>query len=167
MDTPAWPIEHEDRWLLNYRGLLITKISIDYRLTLLLGADVEVVVECPARISHGPLSNPKNPSTAVVPERQDVAAALSLFGAKVLSAVAFKSGGLRMVFDTGLHLNCPADPSCEAWQATGPGQWKIVSRPGGDLSVWRGEHHPSSDQAAQHTERLTTTTQARPNLTEK
>ncbi|MFB7446116.1 MULTISPECIES: DUF6188 family protein [Streptomyces] len=67
---------------------------------------------------------------------QDVAAAPALFGAKALSAVAFKSGTLRLVFDTGHHLTCSSDPSFEAWQVTGPAGWRFVSLPGGDLAVW-------------------------------
>ncbi|MFF4518496.1 DUF6188 family protein [Streptomyces mirabilis] len=52
------------------------------------------------------------------------------------SAVAFKSGTLRLVFDTGHHLTCSSDPSFEAWQVTGPAGWRFVSLPGGDLAVW-------------------------------
>ncbi|WP_443072542.1 DUF6188 family protein [Streptomyces sp. RPT161] len=39
----------------------------------------------------------------------------------VLSAVAFKPGTLRMVFDGGTHLTCPADVSFKTWQVPGPG----------------------------------------------
>jgi hypothetical protein len=138
MDTPSWPVEHEDRWLLKYRDLVVTKISIDYRLSLQLGPDAEVVIETPAWVSKGSIANPASPRTWIVPEAQDVTAALPLFGAKVVSAVAFKSGGLRLVFDSGLHVNCRPDPAFEAWQATGPGQWRFISLPGGDLAVWRG-----------------------------
>ncbi|WP_406300521.1 DUF6188 family protein [Embleya sp. NBC_00888] len=79
-----------------------------------------------------------NPGLRLTPESQDVAAALPLFGAKVLSAVAFKSAALRMVFDSGTHLNCPSDASSEAWRITGPGGWRFVSLPGGDLAVRSG-----------------------------
>jgi hypothetical protein len=72
------------------------------------------------------------------PESQDVAAVLPVFGAKVLSAVAFKSGTLRLMFDNGMQLRCAADPPVEAWQITGP-RWRCVSLPGGDLAVWSGE----------------------------
>jgi hypothetical protein len=134
-------VEHEDRWLLNFRGLPVAKIGIDYRLSLLLGSDVEVVMETPAWVSRGSFANPDAPRTRLIPGRQDVAGALPLFGVEVVSAVAFKSGSLRLVFASGLHVNCRADPNFEACQITGPGQWRFVSRPGGDLAVWRGTEH--------------------------
>ncbi|MFF8029545.1 DUF6188 family protein [Streptomyces sp. NPDC007896] len=134
VSTENSPVEHEDRWILNLRGMSVTKISVDFRLVLVLDSDWEIALEAPANLSHGTVH--ANPSVLLKPESQDVAAALSLFGAKVLSAVAFKSGTLRLVFDTGRHLNCSSDPSLEAWQVTGPAGWRFVSLSGGDLAVW-------------------------------
>ncbi|GHH28684.1 hypothetical protein GCM10018780_85620 [Streptomyces lanatus] len=136
MSAEASPVEHEDRWTLNLRGMSVTKISVDFRLVLALDSDWEVALEAPANLSHGTAH--ANPSVLLNPESQDVAAALTLFGAKVLSAVAFKSGTLRLVFDTGHHLTCSSDPSFEAWQVTGPAGWRFASLPGGDIAVWSG-----------------------------
>ncbi|MFD9083477.1 DUF6188 family protein [Streptomyces erythrochromogenes] len=130
--TTTAPIEHEDRWILPLRGLAVTRIGIDFRLSLVLDGGWEAVLETPARLSVGAVG----PGRPVVPETQDVAAALPLFGAKVTSAVAFKSGSLRMVFDSGLHLVCPADASFEAWQVAGPQDRRFVSLPGGGLATW-------------------------------
>ncbi|MGV9915418.1 DUF6188 family protein [Streptomyces tendae] len=55
-----------------------------------------------------------------------------------VAAVAFKSGTLRLVFDTGHHLTCSADPAFETWQVAGPTGWRFASLPGGDLAVWSG-----------------------------
>lgn len=129
--------EHEDRWILGLRGLTVTKISVDYQLSFLLESDAWVVLEGPCRLAQGSAAGDV-PQEMLDPQRQDVAAALALFGAKVMSAVAFKTGSLRLVFDNGLHLNCRADPSFEAWQVTGPGGWRLVSMPGGELAVWTG-----------------------------
>ncbi|MGW1710615.1 DUF6188 family protein [Streptomyces sp. NPDC002206] len=136
VSTEESPVEHDDRWVLSLRGMSVTKISVDFRLVLVLDSDWEIALEAPVNLSHGTVH--ANPSVLLKPESQDVAAALALFGAKVLSAVAFKSGTLRLVFDTGHHLNCSSDPSFEAWQVTGPAQWRFVSLPGGDLGVWSG-----------------------------
>ena len=136
MSTSAEPVEHSDRWILRFRGLCVIKISIDYRLSLTLDSDWEVVLVGPAYLSAGSL--PANERLELFPQVQDVAAALQLFGTEVLSAVAFKSGVLRMVFSSGAHLNCPAGPSFEAWQITGPRGRMFVSMPGGDLAVWSG-----------------------------
>ncbi|MGW1886102.1 DUF6188 family protein [Streptomyces sp. NPDC001970] len=133
MSTEVELFEHEDRWVLNLRGMSVARVCIDFRLTLALDAGWEVVLEAPARLSAGSLHTSPVPLT---PESQNVAAALPLFGAKVLSAVAFKSGALRMVFDSGTHLTCSADTSFEVWQITGPRGCRFVSLPGGDLAVW-------------------------------
>ncbi|WP_149830873.1 DUF6188 family protein [Streptomyces tailanensis] len=128
-------VEHEDGWVLGLRGLAVTKISVDFQLTFLLDSEAWVVVECPFRLGQGSAGS-DDLHKMLDPGRQDVAAALALFGAKVLSAVAFKAGSLRLVFDSGLHLNCRADPSFEAWQMAGPEGWRFVSMPGGELAVW-------------------------------
>ncbi|MGW3226808.1 DUF6188 family protein [Streptomyces sp. NPDC001157] len=127
--------EHEDRWILGLRGLAVTKISVDYQLSLLLGAECWVALEGSCLLSRGPAGT-EGPQEVLDPGRQDVAAALALFGAKIVSAVAFKTGSLRLVFDNGQQLNCRADPSFEAWQVTGPGGWRFVSLPGRELAVW-------------------------------
>jgi hypothetical protein len=72
-------------------------------------------------LSHGPLSTPDATMARLIPERQEVALTLALFGAMIRSSVAFKSGGLRLVFVTGAHLNVRPDPQYEAWSARGPG----------------------------------------------
>ncbi|MDF3147701.1 MULTISPECIES: DUF6188 family protein [unclassified Streptomyces] len=136
MSTEESPVEHEDRWTLNLRGMRVTKISVDCRLVLALDSDWEIALEAPVNLADGTVH--ANPSVLLEPESQDVAAALALFGAKVLSAIAFRSGTLRLVFDTGHHLTCSSDPSFEAWQVTGPPGWRFVSLPGGDLAVRSG-----------------------------
>lgn len=136
VSTEERPVEHENRWILNLRGMSVAKISVDFRLVLALDSDWDVALEAPVNLSHGTAH--AHPSVILKPASQDVAAALVLFGAKVLSAVAFKSGTLRLVFDTGHHLTCSSDLSFEAWQVTGPTGWRFASLPGGDLAVWSG-----------------------------
>ncbi|WP_370466502.1 DUF6188 family protein [Streptomyces sp. PCS3-D2] len=103
MTTEQGPVEHEDRWILNLRDLPVTRIVVDFRLTLVLGSAWEVTLEAPASLSHGSVR--ANPPSVLHPETQDVAAALTPFGAQIRSAIAFKSGALRLSFDTGTHLN--------------------------------------------------------------
>ncbi|MER6288423.1 DUF6188 family protein [Streptomyces sviceus] len=86
---------------MNLRGMRVTKINVDFRLVLVLDSDWEIALEAPASLSHGTVHS--NPSVLLKRESQDVAPALALFGAKILSAVAFKSGTLHLVADTGHH----------------------------------------------------------------
>ncbi|MEU6444441.1 DUF6188 family protein [Streptomyces sp. NPDC047046] len=136
MSTEESPVEREDRWVLNLRGMSVTKITVDFRLMLFLDSDWEVAFDASVDLSYGTAH--ANPSVLLSPESQGVAGALALFGANVVSAVAFKSGTLRLVFDNGHHLTCSPDPSFEAWQVTGPRRWHFASLPGGDLAVWTG-----------------------------
>jgi hypothetical protein len=53
-----------------------------------------------------------------------------------MSAVAFKSGGLRLVFDDGHILTVMPNPAYEPWTANGPDDLLIVCMPGGSLAVW-------------------------------
>jgi hypothetical protein len=128
--------EHEDRWIMNLRGLPVTEICVGYHLILHLDSDARVDLGCPFKLTQGVGDGLQD--VFLDPGRQDVAAALGLFGAKVLSAVAFKTGSLRLVFDNGCHLNSRADQSFEAWdvEALGPGGWRIIAMPGGKLAVW-------------------------------
>lgn len=121
---------------MNLRGLAVTEISIGYHLFLHLDSDARVVLGCRFQLTQGACDDRQH--VVLDPERQDVAAALGLFGAKVLSGVAFKTGSLRLVFDNGCHLNSRADASFEAWDVLGPGGWRIISMPGGKLAVWSG-----------------------------
>jgi Family of unknown function (DUF6188) len=67
------------------------------------------------------LGSPSDP-VLLVPQRQHVAPAIELFAKQVLSAVAFKSGELRLVFDGGRNLNVRADRGHEAWTLPDPGR---------------------------------------------
>lgn len=90
MSTEEGPVEHEDRWILNLRGMSVARISVDFRFVLILDSGWEVALEAPVSLSHGTAH--AGPSVLPKPESQDVAPVLVLFGAKVLSAVGFKSG---------------------------------------------------------------------------
>ena len=143
-----YPTEHDDRWLLNLRDLSITSITVDFSLRLSLGPDWEIGIGVPFDLLQGPGRTESNPGFHLDPDTQDVAPALTLFGAKILSSVAFKSGALRLVFDNGMHLICRSDPSFEAWQIKGPNGWFMVSMPGGELAVWSSSR-PDEDQVPQ------------------
>ncbi|WP_344744083.1 DUF6188 family protein, partial [Streptosporangium vulgare] len=135
--TPADLAELEDRWLLPYRGMQVVQVWVSYQLTLLLDGDAQVSIASTATLTGGPLSAPDAKPVQLVPERQEVAPALALFGATLVSSVVFKSGALRLVFDTGTHLNVTPDSRYEAWSTCGPDDVRFVCLPGGGLSIFR------------------------------
>ncbi|BBH66685.1 hypothetical protein ACTI_33700 [Actinoplanes sp. OR16] len=59
-----------------------------------------------------------------------------LVGRVVESAAGDDRGGLRIDFGGGVRLIVPADDDFEAWTLAGPDGLKVVSTPGGELSVW-------------------------------
>jgi hypothetical protein len=135
--TPADLAELEDRWILPYRGMQVVQVRVSYQLTLLLDGDVQVDIESTATLTSGPLGAPDAKPVLLAPERQEVAPALALFGATLLSSVAFTSGALRLGFDIGTHLNVKPDFQYEAWSTRGPDDLRFVCLPGGGLSIFR------------------------------
>ena len=128
--------ETDDRYILPLRGQRIVRIIVDHSLTLLLESDACISIEAPAVLSHRPITAPNSVRYLLVPGTQDVKEALSLFGATVGSAVAFKTGHLRCAFKNGMHLNVSPDETYEAWHITGPNSMRVVSMPGNELAVW-------------------------------
>lgn len=132
----AQPTELGDRWLLGWRGLRVEQLRVDHRLVLILGQVCELAVEQPGVVALGGVHAPHTPAATVVPETADVAAALPLLRTTVLSSVAFKTGALRVVFDSGHHLEVKPSDDYEAWTGAGPGTAKWACLPGGSLAVW-------------------------------
>ncbi|WP_425264159.1 DUF6188 family protein [Streptomyces caeruleatus] len=88
-------------WILGLRGLPVTAVrhtGDPPRRVLALAAGAELTFDAAADLTHGSASAP---GAVSVPAEQWA----ELVGATVLSAVAFTSGGLRVVFDSGHHLN--------------------------------------------------------------
>ena len=128
--------EHDDRWLLPFRGLVVTRITVDFAFGLTFGGVGAVQISHTATL--GRVNVAASPDRIEMnPEGRDVAAGLALFGVEVVSAVAFKSGTLRIVFGDGHLLSVKPNAHQEAWTATGSDGMLIVSTPGGDLAVWR------------------------------
>jgi hypothetical protein len=127
--------ELDDRWILPFRGLVVTQIQVDFAFGLTLENRGAVRIESTAVLSWAAAG--ANPEKIVLePSRQEIAAGLALFNTTVLSAVAFKPGGLQIAFSNGRLLRVDPDPNYEAWTANGPGGMLFVAMPGGDLAIW-------------------------------
>jgi hypothetical protein len=71
-------------------------------------------VESCATLTLGPATAPDADPVELNPERVS-SLVLALLHTEVLSAVAFKSGALRIVFSNPMHLNVRPDQKYEAW----------------------------------------------------
>ncbi|MEU8004496.1 DUF6188 family protein [Catellatospora sp. NPDC049111] len=130
--------EQADRWILPFRGLTVIQVQVDFAFGLTFNDQSTARISSTATL--GWVNIAAHPDEVELePERQDVAAGLALFNTQVLSAVAFKSGALRIVFSTGRKLTVDPDPDHEGWTATGPDGMRVVSLPGGDLAVWTSQ----------------------------
>lgn len=81
--------------------------------------------------ADGPGRVPEARTVDLHPGRQDVGSALTLFGAIVKSAVAFKTGTFRLVLDH-FRLTVRADPYYGAWNEI---RWPPVG-----IDDWGREH---------------------------
>jgi hypothetical protein len=129
-------VERPDRWALPYHTMRVTQLRLDAQLTLVLDEFTEIVVGCPATLRRGPTLESGAISVRIAPHRQEVSGALDLFGARVLAAMAFKDGRLRLLFDGGDQLHVPPDSFYEAWSVSGPGTLRAVCLPRGGLAIW-------------------------------
>jgi hypothetical protein len=132
----AGAVERADRWSLPYQDMRVTQLRLDAQLTLVLDESTEIAVGSPAVLVRGATSESGAVPVRLAPHRRDVAGALDLFGARVLAAVAFKDGRLRLLFDGGDQLHVPPDSWYEAWSAVGPGSLRAVCLPRGGLAIW-------------------------------
>jgi hypothetical protein len=105
--------ELADRWILPLRGSRVTGIDWGENIQFLLDPAGEITVGLGALLSHGAASAPGADVKTLSEFGQD--AVQRCVGSVVLSAVGFKNGALRIVFDNGWHLNVrPGEPHVAA-----------------------------------------------------
>jgi len=95
--------ELEDRWTLGLRGtqvLTVAQESHPSACIVTLAGGVDLTVNGSVQLTRGPVAAP---GAAPIQQFDE------LVGTTVLSAVAFKSGVLRIVFSEGQHMNIRGD----------------------------------------------------------
>lgn len=95
--------ELDDRWILPLRGDAITRIEAGEQTVFVLDSDVRVIVGEHAYFTEGPVTGPEVDKTEL--GQVDRGLLQNSVGARVVSAIGFKSGALRIVLDNGWHLN--------------------------------------------------------------
>ena len=131
-------IEETDRFVLRMSDTKVTRCSIDYALTLVLGAGdtaVYVTIEQPFWF----LPEGGGSETGFVPETapEALGPVLSVLHRSVEEIIAHRNGLLEVRVRGGGALRVPASDEFEAWNVVGPDGMRFVAMPGGDLAVWK------------------------------
>lgn len=130
--------ELDDRWWLGLRARTVESLGVhEFRVVLNFGEGSSLSIESAASLRFTAAA----PETPAVTLNEDGAVSASdvlplLVGQQVLSSVAFKTGALRLVFESGAMLTVPYGEQYEAWQLTGPSGRMWVSLPGGGLATF-------------------------------
>jgi hypothetical protein len=110
--------ELPDRWILPLRGSFVTRVGWEDRVRFLLDPPGEIAVGPGAMFSHGP-PGARDTEAKTLDELGQEEAQRAV-GARILSAVGFKNGALRVVLDSGWHLNVrPTGPFVPASVSVG------------------------------------------------
>jgi Family of unknown function (DUF6188) len=131
-------IETTDRWMLPLGGCEVVQCRVDFAFTVLAEGPAgafEVRVEQPFEWIAG--ADAAGPISIDVASHPTAAApALACRGKSILEATAFKDGRLELSFGDGLALRVPPGKDFEPWTVAGPDGLRVVSAPGGKLSIW-------------------------------
>ncbi|MEQ7011352.1 DUF6188 family protein [Actinopolymorpha sp. B17G11] len=133
--------ELDDRWWLGLRARVLESVDAhEFTVVLNFGGGSALTIESAASVRAAAAPGTETP--AVTRNEDGTVSAsdalTSLVGQQVLSSVGFKTGALRLVFESGQLLTVPMDEHYEAWQLTGPLGRMWVSMPGGGLTTFPG-----------------------------
>ncbi|MES2788590.1 MAG: DUF6188 family protein [Planctomycetota bacterium] len=116
-------------------GRTITQFKLDFAFGMELSKDGS---EFSIRINTSFTLTEAADTSEYDPEKLPVCGpALRLLNAHVISAKAFHSGRLEVMFLDGIVLEVNSNSQFEAWEIVGNDGLIIVSRPGGGLAVWQ------------------------------
>ena len=128
--------ELDDRWAILSEDVLVTGVCIDWSVRLVVGsagAPLEIRIESPFLFV-----NSDGIRSELVPagDPQAMAPVLATVRRPLERLEAFKDGRLEMSVGNGISLNVAISNEFEPWEIAGPAGFKIVSLPGGGISVW-------------------------------
>jgi hypothetical protein len=128
-------VEYGDRWLVPLQGKKVTRCFVDSAFGLELWESdntTTIRIEGPFTVQeHGVAQrlSPEQPKT--------LGSALSLLGKTVATVNVYKDGCLTMNFADGSDLSVPPNAAYEAWEVVSSRGLRVVSTPGGTLSIWQ------------------------------
>lgn len=133
----ATGLEHQPsmgRWLLPLAGERIIWCCIDYAVSIGAQSGISVRIEQPFVYAGA-----DGVEHLIVPEGDPVRVApvLAVARLSVRDGFAYDDGHLDLSFSDGSTIGVPGAQDYEPWELAGPNGLKVVSVPGGELSVWR------------------------------
>ena len=120
---------------LKLSGKLVSEIRVEFMVTMRIGerSEFELQIEGDIELSLSSGSISRIASEEYDAQTQQLE---SLKGAVIRSSTADESGALTLGLDSGATLRVPSDSDYEAWNVAGPGGYRVVSLPGGELAIW-------------------------------
>jgi hypothetical protein len=133
----ATSLEHQpglNRWRLPIAGEPVTWCCVDYAFSFGTQNKISIRIEQPFVYT-----SVDGVEHLIVPEADpvQVAPVLAIARLSINDGFAYADGRLELTFNDGSVIGVPATQDYEPWELTGPGGLKMVSVPGGELSVWR------------------------------
>lgn len=133
--------EFADHWQLSVPDLVVTRLLIDYQVTLQLlvpGGSLDISIGLPFTITTEVGVVQLNPAD----DPRLLAPTLAAARKRLESLKAFKDGRLDLVLEGGAIWRVERSPRFEAWQISGPGGLLTVALPGGSLAEWHQREEP-------------------------
>lgn len=130
-------LDHGNRWSVAIEGAQVLRAVFDWAITLAIGspeeAGLDVRIEQPCI-----LLDPDGKEVLLVPDGDpaQLAPTLRVLRRSAVRVDAFKDGHLELEFAGGYVLSVPAAEDYEPWEISGPNGVRLVSVPGGSVSVW-------------------------------
>jgi hypothetical protein len=131
--------EHDDRWTLVNSEAKVSRVAIDWAVSLTVEADsakFEIRIE-----SEFHLTTPEGQSITLNPEGNPfgLAPILGLVRHDVTRVDAFKDGRLEVGFANEALLSVAESDDFEPWAISGQDRMRIVSVPGSEVAMWTGD----------------------------
>lgn len=127
-------IEENDKWILSMSGREVTRCLVDYAFGIeLWEPNDQISIRINSTFSFKTRTEVQNISLMDVVTLGPV---LSITHETIRNAIAYKNGRLSLEVSNDFKLDVPADANYEAWEINGEDGAKVVSLPGGGLSIW-------------------------------
>jgi hypothetical protein len=128
-------VERPDEWVLPVAGRSATRCVVDHAFSIHMGEPDE---SYQLRIeSDFFLTGPESRSYLSMERPRELGVALGVLRQSIISARAYKSGKLEVLFTSDIGIVVEPSPDFEAWELVGDDGLRIVCTPGGDLAVWK------------------------------